>query len=795
MAKRTGRRILGAFAAVVALLLLALGGFALWAWSEVRASLAQLDGEAEVTGLDAPATIQRDALGVATVRADTMEDAAFAQGFLAAQERFAQMDLMRRLAAGELSELVGGVGYSQDWNTRTYGFRRVAQQALARAPEKQTRILEAYARGVNEGVTALGAKPPEHFLLRAPVEEWLPEDTYLVQYAMWLMLDSPTGWDVTRARLEASLPEPIASFLMPSAHRLDAPTFVRDPDAERAAMNPRAIPGPDVIDLRAPDKADTGASTQDPPPERGSNGWAIGGSRTHDGRAILANDMHLGLSAPGVWHRVQIEAEGRRWAGVGLAGVPGIVVGSNGRIAWGFTNSYGDFGDAVILEVDPDDENHYRAPDGWREFSERTETIRIRGGEPREFTVRETIWGPVLGEDWKGRPYAAKWVAMDPQRVNVNLLDLMRADTIAQAVAIVESWGGPPQNVMLADDSGKVAWAMSGAIPLRSGVEHSVAQAWTDEGDGWSGWLEGDRRPRAIDPDSGAVWTANSRAVGFPDALSLSDSWASPSRSRRIRDALLAREDWRESEAFDLQLDVRAAHLDFYQRFILDRVPADHPDESVSNAVSLLASWGGTAAADERAYRLVRSLPIAARELLIPPILEAAATDTEALEDYYYNWLLWEQVVWEILDATPEHLLPGGYESWDEFAQVMLRWVIERIPEDELDRRWGDSNPVRAPHPVFGQVPLMGWTAMRSDPQAGDTGVVRVSRGGFGASQRLVVSPGHEEDGILQIQGGLSGHPLSPFYRTGNEAWAQGEPLPLLAGEALHTLKLIPSSP
>lgn len=792
MARRTGRRIVGALAAVGALLALTVAGAALWAWSAARSSLAQLDGVVGVEGLSAPAFIDRDAVGVATIRAETLEDAYFAQGFLAGQERFAQMDLMRRVAAGELSEIVGAAAYNQDWNARHYGFRAVAREVIARAPERHLRTLDAYARGVNAGVAALGARPPEHLLLRAPVEAWLPEDTVLVQFAMWLQLDSPVGSDVARARLEAALPREIADFLLTSAHRLDAPTFVPDEEGERSAMRPRALPGPGVIDLRAPAVA-PGAGVEEPAPAAGSNGWAVAGSRTRDGRAILADDMHLGISAPGVWHRLQIEAEGRRWAGVSLAGVPGIVVGSNGRIAWGFTNAYGDFGDAVLLEIDPDDEKLYRTPDGWERFAERTERIEVRGGEAREITVPMTRWGPVWGEDWRGRPYAARWAAMDPSAVNVDVFDLMRADTIEEGVAIVEGWGGPPQNVMFAGDDGRIAWALSGSIPVREGVDPFAAEAWLDEGDGWSGWLVGAQRPRVIDPEAGAVWTANSRAVGFPDALRLSDAWASPVRSHRIREALLARDDWDERASFELQLDVRAAHLDFYRDFVLERVPEDHPDPLVRRAREAAASWGGGASADDTGHALVRRLPGAAQALLIPPLLRASAAGEDTLEHSSYSWLLWEQPVWEILSARPDHLLPTEYSGWDELAARMLRDAALRAGEDRLGEPWGELNRLDAPNPVFGRVPLMGWTGLGASAQPGDTGVVRVMRGSFGASQRMVVSPGREEDGILHVPGGLSGHPLSPYYRAGHEDWAEGRALPLLAGEAQHTLELRPA--
>lgn len=384
---RRRRHLLAFLLALLAVAALALGIGALWLRGRLRASLPRLAGKLAVAGLHAPVTVERDALGVPSIHAADRLDAALALGFVHAQDRFFQMDLLRRVGAGELAELLGPGLVPVDRRHRLHRFRGVARQVVARSSPAEQALGEAYARGVNAGLAALGERPFEYLLLRLPPAPWKPEDSYLATYAMFFGLNDAEGLgESILGEIRARLPLPLFEFLAPVGTEWDAP-LLGEP------MRTPPVPGPEVFDLRQPGRApwadaagDSRSSAraaalrgpsrpaaagvpgawrpaapddQDELPGLGaSNCWAVSGAHTADGRALLANDMHLGIWVPNTWYRAALfwqAADGtpRRVAGVSLPGTPGIAVGSNGHVAWGFTNSFADNTDVIELELDP----------------------------------------------------------------------------------------------------------------------------------------------------------------------------------------------------------------------------------------------------------------------------------------------------------------------------------------------------------------------------------------------------------------------------------------------------------
>ncbi|MEC9373618.1 MAG: penicillin acylase family protein, partial [Planctomycetota bacterium] len=426
--------------ALIVLFLLAVGGAFLFLRSALIASLPLLDGQAPVPGLLRPVTIERDDHGVPAIRAESEIDAMRALGFLHGQERFFQMDMARRVSAGELSAVLGPATVPFDRSQRDHLFRRRARQALPLLPADHQALFEAYAEGVNAGVADLGAAPPEYLMLRQVPEPWLPEDSLLVLYTMFGMLHYSTGDERMAGVMHDALPRELLEFLLPDASRHDAPLIEpigRDP-AE--IYSPAPIPGPDIVDLRS-----GGWSPAAPPPAEargmldpfnrpalGSNAWVVDASRTVDGRAILANDMHLGIQVPNIWYRAALHWGDRRVVGVTLPGVPGVVAGSTGVIAWGFTNTTGDFEDYVIVERDAEDPDLYRTPDGAERVEIRKETIEVRGAAPETYEVAMTRWGPIVATDHRDRELALRWTAHDVQHVNLGILDMPEANSIEE---------------------------------------------------------------------------------------------------------------------------------------------------------------------------------------------------------------------------------------------------------------------------------------------------------------------------------------------------------------------------
>ena len=398
----------------------------------LRGSLPQLDGSISLTGLRAPVSVERDALGIATIRAQNRQDLAYVTGFVHGQERFFQMDLLRRAAAGELAELFGEAALAADMRTRVHRFRSRAQQLVAQLPESHLALLRIYTAGVNAAIDTLAARPFEYFLLGVKPLPWRAEDTLLVIYAMYLDLQDETArLDHLYGLMHDVLPGALYRFLTPAGTQWDAPL-------QGDAVTQPPIPGPEVFDLRQ----HTPSALHDQLPfdqaALGSNNWAVSGRLTHHGGAILANDMHLRLRVPNTWYRAALiypdeSGAERRIEGVTLPGTPVVVAGSNGHIAWGFTNAYGDWFDLVIVQSAA--EGRYLTPEGPKSFQYYEEQIRIKDGTDVVLPIVETLWGPVIDRDHRGRQRALRWTAHESAAINFALLDLEVATRVSERIS------------------------------------------------------------------------------------------------------------------------------------------------------------------------------------------------------------------------------------------------------------------------------------------------------------------------------------------------------------------------
>jgi len=804
--RRALRRAALIFAAVLGLLVIVAAAGGLWLRGEIADSLPQLTGERSIPGLAAPVTIERDALGVPTIRAENRLDAMRALGFLLAQDRFFQMDLLRRQSAGELAEIIGPAALDIDRGHRVHRFRAVARRVLAQASPGARALFEAYAGGVNAGLTSLGTAPFEYIALRTDPAPWLPEDSVLAVYSMFIELQDETGEDESHLGiLEDTLPPEMFAFLAAPGTEWDAPLV-----GEPFATPP--VPGPEVFDLRRRRSLPKAARLEEPRRQSedlrraaavlGSNNWAVAGTHTADGRALLANDMHLGIRVPNTWYRASVvRPDGAggtlRMTGVTLPGTPMVVVGSNGHVAWGFTNSYGDWTDLVILEVDPKDPEVYRTPGGPRRFTAVAETIRVKGGEDVALTVRETVWGPVIDKDHRGRLRTLAWTAHRPEAVNLGVGDLETARSLDEAVAIANRGGIPAQNFVVADEKGRVGWTIVGKIPRRTGFSGQTPTSWADGTRGWNGWLAPEEYPRVVDPPSGRVWTANSRVVDGEMLAKVGDGgYDLGARSRQIRDGLLALDKATPRDMLAIQLDDRALLVERWHKLLLDVLTpeaiANDPRRRELRQL-LETTWTGRASVDSVAYRASRAY----RNFLVEPVFDTLVGQAGKPEEerfgpnpQFEGWL------WRLVTERPVHLLDPKYKSWDEqllaAVDAMLDFQMERGP-NLADRTWGERNTTRIQHPLSQALPWVGrWLDVPGRALPGDENMPRVQGPAQGASERLVVSPGQEEKGFFHMPVGQSGHPMSPYYQAGHRAWENGEPTPFLPGPAEHTLRLVP---
>ena len=788
---------------------------AAWGWWQVRGSLPQLDGTRAVAGLSAPVKVERDALGVPTITGATRADVARATGFVHAQDRFFQMDLLRRSGAGELAELFGAAALPLDRAHRLHGFRQVAEKVVAALPADQRAVLDAYTAGVNAGLAALDRQPWEYLLLRVAPHAWRAEDSILISYAMWFDLQDSTGrleQNLRAARL--SLGQAGLDFFAPEGNSWDAPldgsTFA-PPPLPPLRLKP---PEPEAVSAAAPDSPQAPGSRR---PDRllpaleepllpGSNSFAVDGAHTATGAAMLANDMHLSLNVPHIWYRAVLkwtDAAGtvRRVAGVTLPGTPLVIAGSNGQIAWGFTNSYIDTSDVVLVETESIAQIHYRTPRGWVEIEDRSDPIKVKGAEPAPFIARWTEWGPILSGPEDGHYLVLRWNAHNPESTNLRLMELETTATSADAVALAHRIGMPNQNLIVADAGGAIAWTLTGTIPRRVGFSGREPVSWAFGDRRWDGWLNSDEIPAIAHPAEGILWTANQRIVGGAAFAKVGDSgYDDGGRAGQIRDDLrrlvASGKKAGPADLLAIQLDDRALYLERWQKFLLGVLT----DEAVAQKGArrelreAVQQWNGHAGIDSAAYRLVRAYHLRLADRVLAPFFGAAKN---RYEEFSYDKFHYDDALWRLVHEQPARMLNPASPSWGALLLAAADDVIADAEKSGLPLAhytWGDRNTLRMQHPFsrFLPKPFARFLDMPAEPLPGDSHMPRVQGASFGASERLVVSPGHENEAILHMPGGQSGHPLSPYYRAGHEAWAKGEPTPLLPGPAQHVLTLTP---
>src|SRR5438105_1758695 len=666
-------KYLGAAATVLLLAALALG------WLLLRASLPRLDGALAASGLTGAVRITRDSRGVPTIEATDRADLAYATGFVHAQDRYFQMDLSRRLAAGELAELFGGVALEQDRRARLFRFRTVAREVLAQAAPAERALREAYARGVNAGVADLAGRPWEYWVLGAPPLPWRPEDTILIEHAMWWDLQANgLRREILRQEINARLGGALCgarwkcglSFLYPAGTSWDAP--VAPAQGAVSAAEP-AVPPAEVLDVRTGSAAAAVSGSVPRAPAAGSNSWAVAGRLTATGAALVANDMHLGLRVPPLWYHARLRiasgAQALDLNGVTLPGAPLLVCESNGHIAWGFTNSYG-------------------------------------------------------------------------------------------------------------------TWLDVGGVPWTTVADH----------------------PRIVDPPLGRIWTANARVASDDhqlqliggDVAALGAQYDLGARAGQIRDDLLALQgNITPADMLRIQLDDRAVFLARWRTLLLsvldEEALHDHPRRAQFR--QLIEGWNARASVDSVGYRLVRAYHERTRQAVWDMLLAGLGLEAEQGAAPPAQF---EGPLWQLVSAQPLHLLAKSYPGWPQFLRAQLDATIAELGAScpELAHcTWGAHNLVQIRHPLSRVLPwLASFLDMPTLELPGDHDMPRVQDGAiFGASERFAVSPGHEEQGYLQLPGGQCGHPLSPYYHAGFMQWARGTPLPFLPGPAEHTLILTPN--
>ncbi|MES2859170.1 MAG: penicillin acylase family protein [Pseudomonadota bacterium] len=776
-------------------LLVVLGLALLAAIGALRGSLPALEGERPLTGLLEAATVTRDANGTVTIDAASEADAMRALGYVHAQERYFEMDLLRRTAAGELAALFGPIAVDTDKAHRLHRMRARAAGDLDAIAGDKRHVPDAYVAGVNAGVAALRARPWPYLLLRQQPRPWQAADTPLVAFAMYFDLQGGrNASELARMRMQPHLPPALFALLMHEGSRWDAPL-------QGAARGDAVLPAVREVDLRslpAPTAPAPGQVESKGTP--GSNNFAVAGTLTADGRAIVADDMHLGLRAPNIWFRARLRypdarAPGNRVdvQGVSLPGLPGIIVGSNGHVAWGFTNSMGDYMDSRREWPCTN-----RSTAGCARVVVHRERIDVAGAKSVELDVEQTQWGPVTSREADGSVLSLRWTAHLPGAVNLGVTHLAVARDVEQALALADGMALPTQNLVIGDARGRIAWRLLGPLPQRGpGCNKPGAVQDATQASACPPWSASTAASVTLgSPAIDRLWTANNRVVDGDALLQLGDGgYALGARALQIRAGLYARQRFNERDLLAIQLDDRALFLQPWWLLLRERAQV-----AGTPALTALAAaarrWEGRASSQSTSYRIVRAWRMAVNDRIKEGLL-APAQVALGKEFVMPELSQLEGVSWPLVTQRPAHLLPRHHASWDalfeDAANTVQHDLIKAGPLQE--RTWGERNTAAICHPLASAVPLIGkrLLCMPAEPLPGDTAMPRVQGPGFGASQRMVVAPGHERDGILHMPGGQSGHPLSPFWGAGHDDWVHGRPSPFLPGPARYTLRLAPA--
>jgi penicillin amidase len=767
-----------------------------------------------ITGIKDRITIHRDDRGIPYIEAQNDEDLYFGQGYATAADRLWQMDLFRRTARGELAEILGaGPGnfaLDQDKLHRTYGVSQVAEAELAQASPHSRAILEAYARGVNAYAASLDPKsmPPEFQILQYSFRPWTPADSFAVVKLFFEALSDTWRLDLMRQAL-SPLPAEKRAELLPVVSPIDVLVVGKDTPSRAKTAFVKADPVSAETLTKLEHNRMIAAAALDrvglhTDALAASNNWVVSGKRTASGKPLLANDPHLRPSAPSIWHMIHLSAPGVRVAGVSSAGLPGVILGHNDRIAWGFTNVGPDVQDLYVEKFDPNNPQRYQTPSGWQDAIIRREEIKVRKGftsSEHDVVVHEvtvTRHGPIIFEG-DGKRYALRWTALDPSRNNADLFyTINRARNWKEFKASLETFTAPTQNIVYADVDGHIGYHVAGVIPIRKSGDGSVPYDGSTDAGQWTSYIPVSRLPVLYDPPSGIIVTANQRIVGTDYPYFLTHSWAQPYRARRIFDMLNEKPKLSSDDFRRVLGDVHSiAGVHFARGAVKLLRPKSASDEKLQATLDEFEKWDGSVNADSTVAPIVAQMRLAFRSKIL-----TAALGPELVR--HFQWSNFDTTLDRVLTDQPAAWLPKEFSSYADLLQACYQDAIANLTRivgpDPAKWTWGELAKARFPHPLGG-APLIGaqFTVLPF-PQNGTGGLVGATVNvGSGVSMRLIADPGDWDKTQQGIALGESGLPRSPHWNDQLADWRAVTPREFpftqaaVAKAAKQTLVLEPS--
>src|ERR1700678_487486 len=742
---------------LLTLILLLILGLAAYAYFAARSALPQLDGNLAVKGLSASVKVTRNQQGVPAIEAASLEDLFLAQGYVTAQDRLWQMDVMRRFGAGELSEILGEDTLKIDREQRLLGLRAAAKKSLTLAAPRDQSYFAAYARGVNAFIEAhQNSLPIEFRILRYAPRPWQPEDSIVIANQMVKDLNYYTFGDaLAREKILAKLgPDLTADLYVNRSWHDRPPTVMREniDDQQKQSDSGDQDDGDDDDDS-GPDNAVTQRTNGLPmwaqhAPEavNGSNDWVVAGAHTVTGKPLLSNDMHLGHQMPNLWYEAHLKASGVDVAGVTLPGMPYVIVGHNQRIAWGFTNVGPTVADAYIENFNT--QGQYQTPQGWVQPEQREETIHVKGKPDVTVDVKITRHGPVISELIPGetRQVALRWTLYDG--LHMPFFDVDTAQNwndFCQAFARLDA---PGQNVVYADVDGNIGYHATGHVPIRTAGDGSLPVSGTDDAHEWTGYIPFDKLPNIYNPPSGVIGTANGRITPDDYPYSISASWEAPWRTARLYHTLETGRKFSSADMLALQNDVHSENdLLAAERLVYAVDHAAKPSARAKQAADLMRNWDGRMGASSTAATIaVRSARELTRLLLEPRLGPAPEDPTQQKSSLSWKSYTWQmRSVWlqNVMQHQPKRWLPEKYPNYDELLTAAVEGTVNGpdAPNDLASWQWGAMNYVDIEHPVLGKIPLLKrWTAPGVNPQSGSGYTVKAVTRHHGPSERFTAN-------------------------------------------------------
>ena len=779
---------------LIAILFAALGAMA-WLYSIARSALPRLDGSVKTPGLAARVTVIRDGHGVPTIAASSFEDLFFAQGYVTAQDRLWQMDMMRRFAAGEISEILGDNFLKHDREQRILGLRVAAQKALAVSSPQNRSYFEAYARGVNAYMESQRDRLPLEFrLLGYAPRPWAQEDSTLIAAQMVKDLNHyPYRNALTREKILAKLgPELTADLYVNSSWHDRPPTVARprldqntgDEDRDHRSREGSSVAqrmaGPSLRNFARISEADAEEQIADPPVVVGSNNWVVSGAHTVSGKPLLSNDMHLGHQMPNLWYAAHLQCGTFDVAGVTLPGLPYVIVGHNLRIAWGFTNVGPTVEDVYVETFNPD--GQYLTPEGWESAEHRREVIHIKDKPDVVMDVELTRHGPIITELVPGetRKLALRWTLYDGMHAPFFEVDL--AQNWEQLRRAFSALDAPGQNVVFADVDGNIGYQATGKVPIRASGDGSLPENGSDNSHEWTGYIPFDKLPSVYNPPAGILATANSRITPDRYPYSISTGWEAPWRLARIDRVLASGKKFSTADMLALQTDIYSEPERFFaDRFVYGVDHARNPSPRNKQAADLLRGWDGRMTADSSAPTIAYRARAELTRLLLEPKLGSAPGDPRqtatSLNWKSYSWGMQSAWLENVLQHQPKRWLPRWYASYDELLAAAVEAAVSdpKSPPNLGSWNWGTFHPVEIQHPVLGKIPvLQRWTGPGVQPQSGGGYTVKAVSRSHGPSERMTVDLADLDQSTLNLVTGEAGNFLSPYYLDQWKAWYEG---------------------